>query len=179
MSILKTLSNGFEHAITTIKPKPLETPKTKAITKAREKAIGTWRELVEAAHQDKAIPEEWIVQKLGSEIGIVPAAALATFEADVQGYSRAKNAVASLQKAEARVKEHFDTWQVETPLQFEAKRRDRLEALQAEQRQLEKETKLYNRDMVSVQRAKSELHRADQCERILPHGEETQVKEND
>lgn len=179
MSMLKTLSNGFEQAITTIKAKPLETPKTKAITKARDKAIGTWRELVEAAHQDKAIPEEWIVQKLGSEIGIAPAAALATFEADVQGYRRAKDAVVNLERAEARVKERFDTWQVETPLQFEAKRRDRLEALQAEQRQLQAETKLYNRDMISVQGAKAELRRADQCERILPLGEETQVKEND
>ena len=179
MSMLKTLSNGFEQAVATIKPKPLETPKTKALVKARDKSLGTWRELVETAHKDKAIPEEWIVQKLGSDIGIAPAAALATFEADVQGYGRAKLAKVNLQRAEARVQDHYDTWQVETPLQFEAKRRDRLEALQAEQRQLEKETKLYNRDMVSVQRAKSELNRADQCERLLPHREEEKVTTND
>lgn len=176
--MLKTLTNGFEKAVAAVKAKPLETPKTKAIAKARDKALGTWRELVEAAHKDKAIPEEWILQKIGSDCGIPAAAALATFEADVQGYARARQAKASLGRAEERLQSYFDKWQVENSAQFEAKRRDRLEALQAEQREMQQETKLYLRDVGLVQQAKAELRRADQCERLLPQREEEKVNDN-
>ncbi len=132
----------FENAV-----KPLENAQTKAMNKAREKSQTTWRELVELSHRDKAQPEAWIIQRIGTDMGIPTDQAVMMFQSDVKAFGQVSKAVKGLTIAEDRVQAYYDAWDVTNDTGFRSKRKLKYEELNRELREMKQEDKFYLRDV--------------------------------
>ena len=157
--------------------KPLENAKTKAFVKAREKSQTTWRELVELSLRDKAQPEEWILQRVGVDMGIPTDQALSLFKADVKAFGEVKQAVKGQARAEDRVQGYLDAWDVTNDSGFRAKRKLKYEELKRELNEMQQEDKLYLRDVGIVATHKAALIRNKNNTRLFPNGIDLEERE--
>lgn len=164
--------NIFETAV-----KPLENAKTKAMSKAREKSQTTWRELVELSHRDKAQPEDWIVQRIGVDMGIPTDQAVSMFQSDVKTFGQVKKAVKGLATAEDRVQAYYDAWDVTSDAGFRAKRKLRHEELSRELKEMNAEEKTYVRDVTFRSQHEATLRRSRSNTRLFPDGIDVEEKE--
>lgn len=164
------LNNIIQTAARTL-TKPLENPTTKAMTKARTKALGEWRAMVELAHRDRTQPEEWILQKLGSDLGIHQDHAAVTFSSDVQDFAKAKRAVANEQKNKDRVQDYYFKWDTDSAKAYDARVRLRTEELNQELKDLQQEEKFYRRDITNLAGNQAAIQRAKTNTRLFPDGE--------
>lgn len=127
--------------------KPLETTTTKAMGKSRVKSQTTWRELVELSYRDKAQPEEWILQRIGTDLGIPVDQAVAMFQSDVKTFGEVQKAIKGKARTEDRVQVYYDAWDVTNDAGFRSKRKLKYEELTRELKEMRQEDKLYLRDV--------------------------------
>lgn len=164
------LKNILQTATKTL-TKPLENQTTKAMDRARAKALGSWRELVELAHRDKAQPEEWILQRLGADLGIHQDHAAVVFSSDVQDFDKAKRAVANEQKNTDRVQDYYLKWDTDSAKGYDARMRLRVEELNQEMKELQQEKKFYRRDVTNLAGNRAAIQRVKTNTRLFPDGE--------
>lgn len=175
--MLETIKNNFEKTFMSSNKK-LETASTKAIHKASEKAMHQWRELVELANREKALPDSFVIARLATDIGIHEQEASALFQNDVAAFGKRERAAASLERCKQRVNEHLRNWDCDTTGELESKRRVERERIMQQLRDFDQESRYITRDITSKAGAEVDIKRNSNS-RLLPVGESVLKKGKD
>lgn len=171
MTTAQTLTSGFTSALNRLNPvKSLQTPKTKAIAKARDKAGQSWRELVEAAHREKTEPEAYVIERLAAEVGLQAHEAVAAFQTDVKDFAATRQAIARLKVVEKRLTEQYKAHGEEADVGFTATVRLKREALVKQLKELDAEVKIHTRDVTAWQGHQVTLRQTVRNTRLFPDG---------
>ena len=171
MSLAQTISDGWTSTLQKVNPtKSLQTPKTKAIAKARDKAGHTWCELVEAAHREKAEPEAFVIERLGAEIGLDPSEAVAAFQADKKDFAKAQKALVSLDVVIGRLAVKYAEHGEQTEVGFTTKRRLEREALVKQIKEIDVDLSYQRSQSVAWMGYRVDLRKTGSNRRLFPDG---------
>ena len=171
MTTAQTIASGWTSAIKSLNPvKTLQTPKTKAINKARDKSGQTWRELVEAAHREKTQPESYVIERLAAELGLEHPEPVAVFQADVKDFAATLKAISRRALVEARLAEQYKEHGVQSDVGFAANARLKREALDKQIKELSVAVKIHTRDVSAWQGHQITLRQTERNKRLFPDG---------
>lgn len=176
MSIAKTISSGFETVLGLNPVQSLETPKTRAVVKTRDKAFQSWRELVEESYRAKTEPESYVLVKIAEDIGLDPTTAVTTFQADVKMFGDVHTTLSRKATVETRLDELYQRHGVTNNVGYAAMGRKRREDLDRQLKESTAEYRFFERDTMSLAGHKVDLRRMENNTRLFPTGIVTTFK---
>ena len=176
MSIAKTISSGFETVLGLNPVQSLETPKTRAVVKSREKALQSWRDLVEESYKSKTEPESYVLERMAEDMGLDPNTAVDTFQADVKMFGDVHTTLSRKATVETRLDELYQRHGVTNDVGYAAMGRKRREDLDRQLKESQAEYRNYERDSAILMDKNVKIRRYQANTRLFPNGIVTTFK---